>query len=100
MDLIFVSTPHFSLGEEISNKIRSYFPNLIDDIEIIKSKSTPSYHLVNNLNKELEREIEPDWENEIVLKEVLGPVYWADMRLNNHACTMDSFGSDGNPTYQ
>lgn len=100
MNLKLVCTPSFTPAEEIADMVQSYFPNLILEKEIVRTKAfigdVEQVWLLRELQMEID--VSPDWKKDIVLLIVGGGATFADMDLRGSCYTLDGFWKDGKPS--
>lgn len=97
MKLKFICHEGFKLAEEICDRIQGYLPNLVHEIEIIRTDVFTGILYTWEVLPRIERTVEPDWENDIIFTVIQGELYFADLKLFEAAYTLDQFtmGEDG-----
>lgn len=90
MDLKFICSEGFEIAGEICNRIQWYLPNLIGNIEIIRSDTFKGIFDFQEILPMIERVVKSDWEREIVLVVIYGSLYFADLEMSEPvAMTLD-----------
>ena len=92
MNLKFICQEDFEIADEVCARIQGYLPNLIHDIEVIRANAFSGIFYTWEILPKIERTIEPDWENDIVLVVIQGELHFADLELYDEvASTLDYF---------
>jgi len=81
MNLKFVCSEKLAPAEEIAKGIRYYLPNLIQDIEMVRTEAFVGTFQVWDVHSRIERIVKPNWEGDIVLVLIYGSLYFADLEL-------------------
>lgn len=89
MNLKFICHEGFELAEEICHRVQGYLPNLIHDIEVIRTDAFKGTFQEWSIPPMIERTVEPDWENDIVFVVTDGELYFADLELSGVAYILD-----------
>ena len=90
MNLKFICSEEFEVAGEICNKIQGYLPNLIHDIEIMRSDAFKGVFDTREILSMIERTTKPHWESDIVLVVIYGSLYFTDIELFEAVgCTLD-----------
>jgi hypothetical protein len=90
MNLKFVCSEKFEIAVEMCNRIQVYLPNLIGNIEIIRTDTFKGIFYIQEILPMIEGAIKPDWEREIVLVVIYRSLYFADLEMSEPvAMTLD-----------
>jgi len=90
MKLKFICAEGFDSAGEICNRMQGYLPNLIGNIEIVRSKAFQGIFETWHILAMIERMVKPDWDNEIVLVVIYGSLYFGEVEMYDAvACTLD-----------
>jgi len=72
MNLKFICSEKLAPAEEIAKGIRYYLPNLIQDIEVVRTEAFVGTFQVWDVHSRIERIGKPDWERDIVFVVIHG----------------------------
>jgi len=81
MNSEFVCSEKLAPAEEIAKGIRYYLPNLIQDIEMVRTEAFVGTFQVWDVHSRIERIGKPNWQGDIVLVLIYGSLYFADLEL-------------------
>ena len=62
MNLKFACSDQFEWAEEIARGIQGYLPNLIQNVDIVRTEAFVGISEVRDARSKVERIIKPDWE--------------------------------------
>lgn len=89
MNLKFICHEGFKLAEEICRRVQGYLPNLVRNIEIIRTDAFTGTLYTWEVLPLVERTVEPDWEDDIILVVSDGELYLADVEIPGTAHILD-----------
>lgn len=98
MKLKFVCPENFEIANDIGSRIQEYLPNLIYDIEIIRTDAFKRIYQAWDILPKVERIVEPDWDNDIAFVVIPGLLYFADMELYEAGATLGKLRLRNNGT--
>jgi len=81
MNLKFVCLERFEIAPAICSNIQLYVPNLIYNIEIIRSQEFRGHFDLLDILPKIERIIKPEWDKDIVVVVINGSLYLADLEM-------------------
>jgi len=81
MNLKFACSDQFEWAEEIARGIQGYLPNLIQNVDIVRTEAFVGISEVRDARSKVERIIKPDWERDVVFVVIQGSLYFADLEL-------------------
>ena len=81
MNLKFACSDRFESAEEIARGIQGYLPNLIQNVEIVRTEAFVGIFQVWDARSKIERIIKPDWKRDVVFVVIQGSLYVAELEL-------------------
>lgn len=85
MNLKFACSGQFESAEEIAKGIQGYLPNLIQNVDIVRTEAFVGIFQVWDARSKVVRIIKPDWERDVVFVVIQGSLYFADLGLSDLA---------------
>jgi hypothetical protein len=81
VNLKFACSDQFESAEEIAKGIQGYLPNLIQNVEILRTEAFVGIFQVWDARSKIERIIKPHWKRDVVFVVIQGSLYFTDLEL-------------------